>query len=182
MKQVEILSGTTRVLHIIVAVAMIILIAVGIYMTETENYGLYGLHKSVGAIVFVLALVRVAWRLKEGWPTALAATSKIQLAIAKLIHWILIAATVLFPASGLMLSIGGGHGLSVFGATIFTQNLDPVTGEVAALNDAIAGIGHTVHEVLPPLVIFAIVLHVAGALKHHVIDKDATMTRMFSHK
>ena len=72
--------------------------------------------------------------------------------------------------------------MSVFGATIFAQNLDPISGDVVALSEAVAGIGHNLHGILPPLVIFAIVLHVVGAVKHHMIDKDATMTRMFARK
>lgn len=146
MKQIELLSGTTRVLHIVVAIAMISLIAVGIYMTETENYGLYDLHKSAGFITLILALVRITWRIKEGWPTALAVTNRIQLAVAKIIHWILIAATILFPVTGLMMSIGGGHGMSVFGLSLVAENLDPITGEAAALSETIAGLGSTVHR------------------------------------
>lgn len=182
MKQIEWLSGTTRVLHITVAIAMISLIAMGLYMTETESYSLYGLHKSVGFITLILALVRIGWRIKEGWPTVLAETGKIQLFIAQVIHWILIVATVLFPVSGLMLSIGGGHGLSVFGLSLFSENLDPITGEATALSETIASIGHNIHELLPSLIIFAIVLHVVGALKHHIINKDNTLKRMFSIK
>lgn len=182
MKQIELLSGTTRILHIIVAIAMIGLIAMGIYMSETDTKSLYSLHKSLGAITLILALVRVVWRIKEGWPTVLAIGSKMQLFIAKMVHWILIVATVLFPLSGVMSSIGSGRGLSVFGLQLIAINLDPITGKPAAVSQVIASIGHNIHELLPPLIIFAIVLHIVGAMKHHIIDKDDTIKRMFSAK
>lgn len=175
------LSGTTKLLHIVVALFMITLLTVGIYMSNTETYSLYPIHKSFGAIVLLLALARIFWRVKKGWPTPLGKASKLQLAVAKLVHWLLITATVLYPISGLMMSIAGGHGLSVFGLELVAMNFD-AAGEVIAINGTIAGIGHEIHGLLVPVVITAIVLHVAGALKHHVIDKDDTITRMFSFK
>ena len=106
------LSGTTKLLHIIIAFGMICMIAVGIYMSENEVLALYGIHKSFGAILFVLALFRVMWRVKKGWPTAVSEMGVWQHRIARAVHWILITATVLYPASGMMMSIGGGHGLA----------------------------------------------------------------------
>ncbi|HBY86784.1 MAG TPA: cytochrome b, partial [Colwellia sp.] len=38
------------------------------------------------------------------------------------------------------------------------------------------------HEALVPVLILLIIIHVAGALKHHIFDKDITITRMFSFK
>lgn len=175
------LSGTTKILHILVALGMIGLLAVGLYMSEYEVFFLYDIHKSVGAIMFVLALTRVLWRVKKGWPSAVGVASKIQHMIAKAVHWILIIATVLFPLSGLMMSIGGGHGLAIFGLEIVSETLD-TAGETVALNGAIGGLGHEIHETIVYFVIAAIVLHVAGALKHHFVDKDETITRMFTFK
>jgi cytochrome b561 len=118
---------------------------------------------------------------KKGWPSAVGVASKIQHMIAKAVHWILIIATVLFPLSGLMMSIGGGHGLAIFGLEIVSETLD-AAGETVALNGTIGGLGHEIHETIVYFVIAAIVLHVAGALKHHFVDKDETITRMFTFK
>lgn len=175
------LSGTTKLLHIIIALGMITLLTVGIIMSEFEIFALYDLHKSFGAIIFVLALVRVLWRVKKGWPSAVGEMSKVQHAIAKAIHWILIISTVLYPLSGLMMSIGGGHGLSIFGLELIAETLD-AAGETVALNGAVGGLGHEIHGLITYFVIAAIVLHIIGALKHHIIDKDETITRMFSLK
>ncbi len=175
------LSGTTKLLHIIIALGMIILLSVGIIMSEFELFFLYDLHKSFGAIIFVLALARVLWRVKKGWPSAVGVMSKIQHVIAKAIHWILIVSTVLYPLSGLMMSIGGGHGLAVFGLEIVAETVD-VTGDTIPVNAFIGGLGHDIHGLIVYFVIAAIVLHVVGALKHHLIDKDETIIRMFSLK
>ena len=180
MAQVLTLSVTSRILHAIIALGMITLLAVGIYMEEFEVFALYDLHKSFGVIVFVLALARVLWRIKKGWPTPVGESSKVQLMIAKAIHWILILATVLYPLSGMMMSGAGGHGLFIFSLELMAENV--VNGDTVPVNEAIAGLGHTLHGSMVWLVIGAIVLHVVGALKHHIIDKDATLTRMFFGK
>ena len=61
------LSATTKLLHWLVGLGMIFLIALGIYMSETETYALYDLHKSLGALMIVFVIARIAWRIKKGW-------------------------------------------------------------------------------------------------------------------
>jgi cytochrome b561 len=151
-------------------------------MSDNEVFALYPLHKSVGVIVFIFAMLRIFIRIKEGWPQAIGNAPTAQLFMAKLVHWGLITLTALYPASGMMMSGGGGHGISVFGFEILASNYDEVTHKAVALNETIASIGHTLHEALMGVLIFLIVVHVAGAVKHHIIDKDETITRMFSFK
>lgn len=39
-------------------------------------------------------------------------------------------------------------------------------------------LGAAVHKTAPPIIIAIVLLHIAAVLKHHLIDKDATMARM----
>ena len=55
-------------------------------------------------------------------------------------------------------------------------------GDAIPVSKTIGGLGHEIHELLVPVIIIAILLHVVGALKHHFIDKDDTIRRMFSIK
>lgn len=64
------LSCVTVALHWVVGITMIVMLAVGLYMTDFEVYALYPIHKSVGMIVFVTILARVVWRIKQGWAEA----------------------------------------------------------------------------------------------------------------
>ena len=175
------LSGTTRLLHIIIALGMICMIAVGIYMSENEVYFLYDIHKSFGAVLFILALFRIRWRIKKGWPTAVSEMGVWQHRIARAVHWILITATVLYPVSGVIMSIGGGHGMAIFGLELVAETMNEA-GKAIPVNEMAAEIGHEIHELLVPVIIIAILLHIVGALKHHFIDKDDTIRRMFSIK
>lgn len=177
------LSTTTKILHALVGFCMISLIAVGIYMHETKTFALYDIHKSIGVIVFAFALYRVIVRVKEGWPKPVGNTaSNIQLIAAKVVHWGLIISTVLYPISGMMMSGAGGHGIPLFGIELLASNYDAVTQKAVPLNETIASIGHELHGSLTWVLILFIVLHVVGALKHHIIDKDETIRRMFSFK
>ncbi|QUM87706.1 cytochrome b [Moritella sp. 36] len=182
MKPDQELSTVTRLLHIIVAVAMIGLIIVGIYMTENKAYSLYNIHKSLGFLVLFIAFIRIVWRIRVGWPSEVAGGKAIEHIAAKVIHWVLIISTLLFPISGLMMSVGGGHGLSVFGLELIAASIDPVTEKPMVLNESVVSIGSYIHSTLMPIIIFAIVMHVVGALKHHYIDKDSTLKRMFWFK
>ncbi|MEH6452976.1 MAG: cytochrome b/b6 domain-containing protein [Psychromonas sp.] len=38
--------------------------------------------------------------------------------------------------------------------------------------------GHFIHVQAVNIIIVALALHIIGALKHHLIDKDSTLTRM----
>lgn len=177
----ELLTPLTRILHIIIALGMIGLVGVGIYMTDFEVYALYDLHKSFGSILLVFIIARVYWRICEGWPSPLSGTPAWQQQIAKLVHWVLLIATVLFPISGLMMSIGGGHGLSIFGWELVAENMD-AAGKTIALNESAAGLGKSIHGILKNVILVALALHIGGALKHHIIDKDSTLKRMFTFK
>lgn len=173
------LSTPTIVLHWLVAVTMIFLIVVGIVMTETDNYDLYAIHKSVGVSVFILVLLRVIWRLKNGWPPAASQYKKYEQILAKITHWALIISTVAMPISGVMMSGLGGYGVDVFGFTLISANPDPDNaGKMLAYHSGLAEIGHEVHEIFANIIFFGVILHIVGALKHHLIDKDGTLKRM----
>lgn len=178
--QQERLSVLTIVLHWLVALFMIVLVGVGIYMSNNEAYSMYPIHKSVGIIALVFIIARILWRIKEGWPKPVGNYSVIEKMLSKIVHWLLVLATLMFPISGMMMSSMGGHGLSVFGLELFAPNI--VGGRPAAINETLASFGSSVHELLVPVILIALVLHIVGAYKHHLIDKDNTMLRMLGKK
>ena len=87
------------------------------------------------------------------------------------------------PVFGFLMSAMGGHGVDLFGLELVACNPDPTNPrEVIALNSTIAGIMHTMHFLAGYTLIGAVVLHIAGAFKHHIIDKDNTLRRMLGAK
>ncbi|PKF49316.1 cytochrome b [Enterovibrio nigricans] len=167
------LSKQTIYLHWLIAISFIAALAFGLYVEDLpkgpEKGEMIGLHKSIGFIILVLASTRILWRVKEGALPSVPGSPSWQEKAAKGIHHLLLLATLLMPISGILMSVGGGRGLDVFGMTLIG------TGDKI---EWLGAIGHTTHEVLANIVIAAIVLHILGALKHHLLDKDATLKRM----
>ena len=173
------LSPNTLALHWIVAVMMIGLLATGLYMAQTSAFGLYPWHKSFGVLIAVFVVLRVAWRLRNGWPKHVGDYTSIEKLLSKLVRWLLIIGTVLMPISGFMMASMGGHGVSFFGIELVAPNPNPANPqEVVAVNATLARVGHALHGWGGYLLIGAVVLHVDGALKHHLVDRDGTLRRM----
>ncbi|RDE24673.1 cytochrome b [Motiliproteus coralliicola] len=173
------LSKTTIRLHWVIAFLMIMLLASGIYMASTETFALYSWHKSFGILVFGIAVIRIAWRIKQGWPKHVGDYSLIERALSKATHWILILGTVAMPISGIVMNAMGGYGVEAFGVELFPTNTGPEGPfDFVAINEPVADFAHAVHSLAGDVLVIAVALHILGALKHHLLDRDATIRRM----
>ncbi|AJQ96370.1 cytochrome b [Gynuella sunshinyii] len=179
MTNTSILSKPTIIFHWLIALAFILMIPLGFYMRATYNLELYYYHKSIGVIVFGLALARIVWRIREGWPAVDDSHPRYELILARITHWILILATIGMPLSGMMYSGAGGFSLHVFEWVIIPPNPSPDDPDkMVPYNDFIYRLGVFGHTKLVYVVLAALILHVIGSLKHHWLDKDATLKRM----
>lgn len=179
MDKADKLSKITISLHWITAVVIMGLCTAGVYMTRAEAWALYPLHKSIGVLVFFIAVLRVIWRIRNGWPAAAADYSLIERRMAKIVKWVLIIATLALPITGMLFSGASGHGFGIFGLVIVpTQHMPGDPAQVLAYSEFWAETGGSLHQATAYILITAILLHLAGAFKHHFIDKDATLKRM----
>ena len=168
-----------RGLHWLMAVVIIALIGVGLVMSDLERddplkWQLYANHKAIGMIALVLIGIRILWRAHSRPPKPLPSQSPLEQWVAHLVHLALYFVMVAMPVSGYIMSSAGGHAISIFG--LF--NVPLLVGK----NEAIGHLAKEVHEVAGNVLIGAIVLHFVGALKHHFIDKDATISRMWPRR
>ncbi|MFZ6819442.1 cytochrome b [Undibacterium sp. Ji22W] len=179
MDQQHQLSKTSVVLHWLIALVMIILSVVGLVMSEKEIWFLYPIHKSIGTLIFALILIRVVWRMRQGWPKPIRPYAQYEQVLSKTVHWILITGTVLMPISGMLMSAVGGHGIALFGWELVAEHHSLTQPDQALpYSEFWAGVGESGHTIIAYVLIAAIALHIAGALKHHIIDRDATLRRM----
>ena len=175
----EQLSPLTLILHWSLAFIIIGLIALGIFMTHWEQWSYYRVHKSLGVIAFAIIIMRVAWRIRNGWPGPVGNRPAIEHTLATTVHWVLIICTVLQPIFGMLNSGTNGHGFGIFGLELVASNPDPANpAEVVAYSEFWGKFGHRAHQINGYLLIAAITLHIVAALKHHLIDRDATLMRM----
>lgn len=177
------LSPATIALHWLIAAAILSLIALGIYMVQTESWHLYDLHKSIGLIAFAAIVARVAWRLKNRLPQPVRTPSRFEHLAASAAHWTLLACTVALPLTGMLYSGASGHGFGIFGWRLFPENTQiGKDGDALPFHAGLSDLGQRLHGILGYFLLALIVLHVAAALKHHVIDRDATLTRMLGKR
>ncbi|MCY6379139.1 cytochrome b [Hoeflea prorocentri] len=164
----------SRFNHWIVAFAMIGMLAFGIYIDDFVPRGpqagaLLQTHKALGVLVLAYGLWRVGWRLARGFLDSAARMPAWQEILSKITHWVLIAGIILMPLSGMTTSLFGGHDINIFG--LFT-----IPGFTE--NKTVSDLAGDAHGTIANILIAFIVLHIAGALKHHVIDRDTTLVRM----
>ncbi len=132
---------------------------------------LFSLHKTVGITVFFVALARILWALRQPKPGLLNADNKPEAFAAETVHWLLYGSLVLVPLTGWL-----HHAAAEGFAPIlwpFGQNL-PFVPKSAPVAEFTASL----HWLFIWVLGLSLVLHIAGALKHHVVDKDSTLRRM----
>lgn len=167
------LSKQTVVFHWLTGILFLVVFVIGLQFEGMprgpEKGELMGLHKSLGLIVLLAALLRLVWRIKEGAIKSVAVLTRAQEVAAKGVHHFLLLVTLAMPISGAVMSVAGGRGLDLFGMELITA------GEKTEWLQSAASFIH-VNSV--NLIILALALHVLGALKHQFVDKDGTLSRM----
>lgn len=132
---------------------------------------LFSLHKTVGVAAFFVALLRILWAATQPKPALLHPDRRLESFAAETVHWALYASLVIVPLSGWL-----HHAATSGFAPIwwpFGQTLPFVP-----VNEGVAHFFGAWHWLFTKVLIAALALHIAGALKHHFIDKDATLARM----
>lgn len=133
----------------------------------------FSLHKTIGIAAFFVALARILWAVTQKKPAHLHPDRKLETALAETVHWLLYASLVIVPLSGWL-----HHAATTGFAPIwwpFGQTL-PFVRE----SEAVAKFFAAWHLTFTKVLGLAVLLHIAGALKHALIDRDATLARMVS--
>jgi cytochrome b561/polyisoprenoid-binding protein YceI len=173
-------GSVTKTFHWLTALLILSLIPLGWYAerlpyeTDIElarKAWLFSLHKTLGVTAFFVALGRILWAFGQRKPGLLNAEKKAESFAAETVHWALYGALVIVPLSGWI-----SHAAAAGFAPIwwpFGQGLPLVPKSTN-----IEHIFSAVHWIATKVLILSLVLHIAGALKHHCVDSDATLRRM----
>lgn len=166
-------NATARILHWLMALGMLGVFGVGLYMTglplSPQKLQIYSWHKWAGVTLFLLFLLRFAWRLAHRPPEALPMPAWQRLA-AEGVHVLLYVLMFAIPLSGWLMSSAKGFQTVYFGVLPIPDLL----GKNPELGDLLK----TVHFSLNLLMIALVAGHAAAAVKHHLIDRDDTLRRM----
>lgn len=162
-----------KIFHWAIAVLILALIPVGLGMSQMENsplkFEIYAMHKSFGLLVLFLGVLRIIWRFFSPPPEHLETHKPWESALASAAHFWLYVCVIGMPLTGWLMSSAAEFPVPFFGA-----QLPYIIGK----DENLAGIFGQAHEILAYTLLIVLALHMAGALKHHVIDKDETLQRM----
>ena len=167
-------TWTAIMLHWLIAIVVIVQFKWGWWMQDIPKQppgarvDAYNLHKSVGLTILALMIVRLLWRWRHP-PPALPAMPDWQRRLAHVNHWVLYAALFVMPVAGYLGSVFSGYPVRYFGMTL------PAWG---VKDESLKSLCSSVHLVTSYVLFFAVVLHVAAALKHALIDRDGLLSRM----
>lgn len=165
----------TVILHWVVAAGIIGLFALGYWMVGLTYYDPWyktgpDVHRSVGILLLIAMLVRVAWRLLTPSPAAVSGHRHWEVLAAHLAHGLLYLLVFVAMISGYLISTADGTAIHVFD----WFEVPSLTGRVQGMED-IAGVVH--YWSTWTLIVLA-ALHALAGLKHHFVDRDPTLTRM----
>jgi cytochrome b561 len=130
--------------------------------------GSLDLHKSLGIVLLLAWIARVAWRWSNTSPEM--AGTKTEKKAAHLVHLFLYFLMLALMVTGYLISTADGRGIEVFGLfevpamSVSFENQEDIAGDI--------------HWLLAWSLILMVALHVMAAIKHHVINKDNTLLKM----
>ncbi|HCP82513.1 MAG TPA: cytochrome B [Octadecabacter sp.] len=172
-------GAVARFFHWSIALLVLADIALGLVGKFTPRTGetagflqlLYSTHKTIGVLVLGLAVLRVLWAISQPRPVPIHPERRAETFAAETAHWLLYVAIFVLPLSGWVM-----HSAEVGFAPIwwpFGQNLPFVPK-----SEGVAETAAAIHWIAGIVLVATVAAHIGGALKHAVVDRDATLARM----
>ena len=130
----------------------------------------FALHMSLGVTILLLSLARLGWRLSHPAPPLPSHYKAWERILARATHVLFYVVMIGMPLTGWIMTSAGDRPLPELWGVIPWPKL-PVGGGLA---EPASGFHHR-----GPWIFWTLLaLHVAGALKHQLLDRDGTLWRM----
>ncbi len=177
-------GNIARILHWTIAVLIIGVFTAGLIMEDMANgpdkYWTFMMHKSFGLLVILLVICRLVWRLTNRKPRNLASIPWHMNVAAEITHWALYALMLAIPFSGWLVHSYANFPLNWFGIQgLAVPRLASLPASMGSdeVHELVENTGE-LHGALAWLLMIVVAVHVAAALYHHFIRKDAVLARM----
>jgi len=179
-------TGFAIVLHWVVAVLMLgnvaLVLAVDALPEENIRFAI-DTHKSIGITVLGLALLRILWRIGHrppAWPDG--ALTPTESRVSHVVHALLYLLMLGLPLSGWMhdsaWKAADTHPMTLFGLVEWPR-IGWIMAQAPDFKEQLHSLFGEAHEVLAWGLYVLVGLHLAGALKHQLLDKQPTLQRMW---
>jgi len=160
--------------HWTVALLIVVQIGLGLaaalWRLSPLKLELFVWHKSTGMLILVLMLARLAWRLANRSPALPPQTPAWERCAAQASHVLLYLLAVALPLSGWVINSAAGVPFSIFW-------LVPLPAIVAP-DERLEELAKLVHFSLLVALCLVLALHIAAALRHHFVKRNAILIRM----
>ena len=164
-----------RLLHWLMAACIVAMFFIGAGMVSTvapQYLSLVAIHKSLGIAILVLALIRLAVRLRSGAPALPADLPPPMKLAAQLSHYALYALMIAMPLLGWAMLSASAYPVVVFGGVWLPA--------IAPQSDALHTLLWDAHFYLAFAFFGLFLLHVAAALFHGLVRRDGVFESMAS--
>jgi len=146
--------------------------AEGLAVSPTKVEAFYW-HKSIGLTVLWLALLRLLWRFTNPSPRLPSDMSGWERALAHTSHVLLYVLMIAMPLSGWVIHSAANFPLDLYG--VFpVPDIIPASADESAVGD----LAKAAHYWMFITICGLLALHVLGALKHHIVNRDTVLRRM----
>ncbi|MGF6709389.1 cytochrome b561 [Luteibacter sp. W1I16] len=177
MSRADTFHPFARVLHWLMAAAILSMLFVGAGMVtsvEARHAWLLAIHKPLGIVIFVLALVRLGFRLTHPAPPLPADMPEWQKLAAHGSHWLLYALMIAMPLIGWGMLSAGNYPVTLGGGVRLPPILPFDAALFAWLREA--------HRYLAWLFFLTFLAHMGAALMHGLIRRDGVLQSMTGGK
>lgn len=169
-------GGIHILLHWLTTLLVFGLFALGWWMTELDYYHVWyqrgpWWHKSAGVLLFSVVIIRLVWRWRSLSPAPLLTHAKWEVRLARLVHRLLFTLLLMTMLSGYLISTADNRPIDVFGWFSVPATITGIPRQ-----EDITG---WIHLIFACVLVGLALLHALAALKHHFIDRDTTLLRMF---
>lgn len=176
-------STVAITLHWLIAVLILSNIVLAWIFQNTPQglawFKLIQLHKSVGITVLLLSVLRLAWRLLNPPPPEPASLKHWERIASQVVHWGFYVIMIGMPLSGWVLVSASLKGLpTMLYGVVPWPHLGFIHAMPVDARKAWSGGAANIHGLLAWMAYGLVFLHVGGAMKHWLIDRDSVIGRM----
>lgn len=172
--QTQAYAPLAKMLHWALAILITGMTGLGWFMMSIEDdpgsEWYFNLHKSIGAVIVALVLLRVLWRLTHTptpLPTSIASW---QVMASKVGHGLLYIAMLAMPFFGIVGTLFSDDETLLFGVAL---------PRLVTANHDLAETFFEAHSITAWVFVALIAVHALAGLKHLVKDKDGVFQRMW---
>ena len=180
LKNTENSYGLIAILfHWLMTIAIVDTFILGLWMVDLDYYSEWykigpDFHLGIGIFIAIALVMRVLWRLVNTSPKPEASMKQWEVKSAHSVHYLLYILVIVVALSGYLISTADGRSINVFGWFEVPATITSITNQADRAGE--------LHYYLSILLIVISSVHALAALKHHFINKDKTLSRMFGKK